>query len=306
MNTALNRTTIAYLTNKSGGDLSYGAVVVLDNTNANGFTTTTTDGLSTRGLGVILDAAGIANNATGAVAIGGWCPKITLNTAATVGQFIKTYTAAGQGTPHSSPQVEGDFAVALSASSTPSCLLFGSPNPPPTSVTPGLVLLEQHTASTSASLDFTTFITSTYDNYMIQIVNLVPASDAGIWMLVSTDGGGTWSNSGYSWATWYASTNATSSGIFKSGSTSAFTLWQTVESTSSAGLSGRIVLNSPLSASFGKYFVHEGVAQQDSGDLYAYHGGLRWTTSTAVTALRFQASTGNLASGTIRAYGIAK
>lgn len=130
MNTALNRTTIAFLTNKSGGALTYGAVVVLDNTNANGFTTTTSAGLSTRGLGVILDVAGIANNATGAVAIGGWCPQVNLNTAATVGQFLKTHTVAGQATPHDSPQVEGDFAVALSASATPPAMLFGSPNAP--------------------------------------------------------------------------------------------------------------------------------------------------------------------------------
>lgn len=130
MNTALNRTTLAFLTNKSGGDLAYGDVVVLDNSNANGFTTTTTAGLSTRGLGVIFDVAGIANNATGAVAIGGWCPQVNLNAAATVGQFVKTHTVAGQATPHSSPQVEGDFGVALTASATPPALLFGSANPP--------------------------------------------------------------------------------------------------------------------------------------------------------------------------------
>lgn len=129
-NTALNRTTQALLTNKSGGNLTYGAVVVLDNTNTNGFTTTTTAGLSTRGLGVILEPNGIANNATGMVAIGGWCPQVNLNTAATIGQFIKTHTVAGQGAPHSSPQVEGDFAVALAASATPAAILLGGPNPP--------------------------------------------------------------------------------------------------------------------------------------------------------------------------------
>ncbi len=129
-NTALNRTTQVLLTNKSGGAVAYGDVVVLDNTNANGFTTTTTAGLSTRGLGVILEPLGIANNASGMVAIGGWCPQVNLNTAAAVGQFIKTHTVAGQGTPHASPQVEGDFAVALSASATPAANLFGSPNGP--------------------------------------------------------------------------------------------------------------------------------------------------------------------------------
>lgn len=128
MNTALNRTSLAFLTNKSGGDLNYGDVVVLDNTNDNGFTTTTTAGLSANGLGVIFDVAGIANNATGAVAIAGWCPQINLDGAATVGQLIKTTTVAGQGTPHDAPQTTGDFAWALTASATPSAMLFGSPN----------------------------------------------------------------------------------------------------------------------------------------------------------------------------------
>lgn len=131
-NTALNRTTVALLTNKSGGALAYGAVVVLDNANANGFTTTTTAGLSTRQTGVVIEPNGIANNATGMVAVGGWCPQINLNAAATIGQFIKTHTVAGQGTPHSSPQVEGDFACALEASATPPCILWNAPKGPPT------------------------------------------------------------------------------------------------------------------------------------------------------------------------------
>jgi hypothetical protein len=129
-NTALNRTTTALLTNKSGGTLTYGAVVVVDTANDNAFTTTVAEGNSTKQVGVILEPSGIANNASGMVAVGGWIPKITLNTAATVGQFLKTHTVAGQATPHASPQVEGDFGVALEASATPSAILFGSPNAP--------------------------------------------------------------------------------------------------------------------------------------------------------------------------------
>lgn len=129
-NTALNRTTAALLTNESGGDVNYGDVVILDNTNDNSFTTTTISGLSTRGIGVVLEPNGIADGAQGMVAVGGWCPQVNLNAAATMGQFIKTHTVAGEGTPHSSPQVEGDFGVALTASATPPCFLFGSPNPP--------------------------------------------------------------------------------------------------------------------------------------------------------------------------------
>lgn len=129
-NTALNRTLVALLTNKSGGALAFGDVVILDNTNDNGFTTTTTAALSTRQIGVIIEPNGIANNASGTVATGGWVPQVNLNTAATRGQFLKTHTVAGQATPHSSPQAEGDFAVALQASATPSAILFGGPNGP--------------------------------------------------------------------------------------------------------------------------------------------------------------------------------
>ncbi len=129
-NTALNRTTQTLMTNKSGGSVAYGAVVIVDTTTDSSFTTTTTSGLSTSQVGIVIEPNGIANNALGMVAVGGWCPRITLNTASTRGQFIKTHSVAGQGTPHSSPQVEGDFAIALEASTTPACNLFGSPNGP--------------------------------------------------------------------------------------------------------------------------------------------------------------------------------
>ncbi len=129
-NTAVNRTTQTLMTNKSGGSVAYGGVVIVDTTTDSSFTTTTTSGLSTSQVGIVIEPNGIANNAIGMVAVGGWCPRITLNTASTRGQFIKTHTVAGQGTPHSSPQVEGDFAIALEASTSPACNLFGSPNGP--------------------------------------------------------------------------------------------------------------------------------------------------------------------------------
>lgn len=133
-NTALNRTTVAILTNKSGGSLAYGAVVILDNTNANGFTTTTTSALATRGIGVIMEPNGIANNASGTVGITGWIPQINLDGVAGIGQFIYTSTVAGQATPHASPQLPGDFGVVLSASATPAAILFGSANGPASGV----------------------------------------------------------------------------------------------------------------------------------------------------------------------------
>src|SRR5262245_28032002 len=110
-NTALNRTVQAILTNKSGGNLNYGDVVICGTATASAFTTTTTGAISTTQVGVIIEPNGIANNALGMVAFAGFVPQVNLNTASTVYQFIKTHTVAGQATPHSSPQVEGDFGI---------------------------------------------------------------------------------------------------------------------------------------------------------------------------------------------------
>ena len=71
----------------------------------------------------------------------------------------------------------------------------------------GLVLLEQHTASASASLDFTTGITSTYDQYIVEIIQIVPTTDAvPIALQVSTDGGSSYdTGNNYQWAAFRAS-----------------------------------------------------------------------------------------------------
>jgi hypothetical protein len=53
---------------------------------------------------------------------------VNLNTAATLGQFIKTHTVAGQATPHSTI-ASGDFGYALEASATPKAILFGGLTP---------------------------------------------------------------------------------------------------------------------------------------------------------------------------------
>lgn len=168
-----------------------------------------------------------------------------------------------------------------------------------------LVLLEQHAASMSASLDFTTAITSAYDEYAVELINIVPASDAGIQMLVSSDGGSTWANANYKWSNRYSNQNG-STGETHSTGTTAFTVWDTVESTSSPGLSARIRIFNPLSTSYAKQFLNEGISRQDDGNIYCYSGGMYYDSTSAVNAVRFQASTGNLTSGTIRVYGLAK
>lgn len=123
-NSALNRTTILQLRNKSGSTQSQGAVVILDTANEKAFTTTTTASYTSTQIGVVTEPAGIASNAIGAVAFAGWVPKINLSTSASTGSLISTTTVAGQGVPSSQADA-GNFAEALEAGTTPEAYLYG-------------------------------------------------------------------------------------------------------------------------------------------------------------------------------------
>lgn len=125
MNTNLGRTECAVLTNKSGADKAFGDVVIADVANAISFTTTTTDGFINGRIGVILEPNGIANNAPGLVAFSGYVPRINLASAAALGDYVKSHTVAGQGTPHAMPPQSGDFAQVLETGANPSAMLFG-------------------------------------------------------------------------------------------------------------------------------------------------------------------------------------
>jgi len=54
-----------------------------------------------------------------------------------------------------------------------------------------MVLLEEHTASNSTSLPFTSCFTSSYDEYKLEIVNLLPASNSVTFNLNFSTNGGT-------------------------------------------------------------------------------------------------------------------
>lgn len=110
------------LTNKSGGGVVAGDVVILDPANANAFTTTTTSGYIATAVGVALET--IANNAVGRICFSGYVPVINLNTSATLGYFLKTHTVAKQATPIST-YASGTFGEVQATGTTPPALLFG-------------------------------------------------------------------------------------------------------------------------------------------------------------------------------------
>lgn len=171
-----------------------------------------------------------------------------------------------------------------------------------------LILLEQYTAAGVATLDFTTGISATYDEYLFEFVNVQPAADSHLMIRMSTDGGATY-DSGTNYDDYYHSRNRFN---FEGNGSEADTAIRTTNGdhahTLNTGICGQMRLFQPLSTTLYKTVM--GDLTINAGGPVGYVGNAQfsgWYRSlTAVNAIRFFMSTGNIATGTIRMYGIAK
>ncbi len=115
------RQVVLSLTNKSGGGVIAGDVVVVDTTNDAAFTTSTAGAL-TGGVGIAQET--IASNATGRVLVSGYAALVNVNASVTRGNFGKTYTVAKQGTDAGSSRLAGTFCQFLTGGATPTARVY--------------------------------------------------------------------------------------------------------------------------------------------------------------------------------------
>jgi len=177
-----------------------------------------------------------------------------------------------------------------------------------------LILLEQHTASSSAELDFTNCISSSYDDYIIRGVALVPATNnVSLEMQYSSNAGSSYiTSSSYQWGYWYLRAGATGSGQVSS--TGADTSIQIVQGNSNAGTA-----TGGSSFSYNLYAPANGATvsvlsewaivqanQASSSSFYRESGIGQIAPAAAINAFRVLFSSGNIATGTVRCYGVAK
>ena len=169
----------------------------------------------------------------------------------------------------------------------------------------GLVLLDSQTASNSASLDFTTGIDDTYDEYELHVVGLVPATDnTHLQLQFSTDTGSSWIATAYH----HALRNLFADGFdgeFNSTSATNIPLATGIGNASGEHWNVKVLLPNLRSALFKMaQWYGSGLI---SNPLYgAAHGAGGHGTTTAIDALRLTMSSGNIASGVARLYGVAK
>lgn len=157
---------------------------------------------------------------------------------------------------------------------------------------PGVRLLATLTASSSASLVDTTSLTSAYDAYLIEFANITPATDSVSFRLrVSTDGGSNYLATGYD---------------NEGGAIATYiSLGETVKNTvATGGVDGIAKLSNPNSTTVDKWV--SGLLKVSKGaglGSFAVAGGYI-AAQTAINALQFTMSSGNIASGKIRIYGV--
>lgn len=164
-------------------------------------------------------------------------------------------------------------------------------------------------ASNSASIEFTsTYITSTYNNYVIILRSIVAGTNLAVpWLRISTDGGSTWKSGAgnYLWAVTGLSSSAGSLNGASAGDTE-YQIIGTQQLGTDAGemLNAWIVMYDPLNTSSKTCFqtstsyinVSSALMQQESCGTY--------NTVGATNGVQFLMSSGNIASGQVTLYGV--
>jgi len=119
------RQVVEALTNKSGGSVAAGDVVIIDTTNNDAFTTSTAGAFQGM-VGIAQET--IANNGTGRVLTAGYAALVNVNASVTRGNYGKTHTVAKQATDAGASRAAGAFCQFLTGGTTPDAHLFGFPD----------------------------------------------------------------------------------------------------------------------------------------------------------------------------------
>ena len=173
-----------------------------------------------------------------------------------------------------------------------------------------LNFISKATASASANISFTSGIDSTYKEYVFYFVNMHPSTD-GVKLLFnfSTDGGSSYNVTKTATNFYAGHTEADATGFgYDSGlaqSTSyAFGTVGAIGSASDESCAGFLHLFNPSSTTFVKHFVSKVTIYGSNPQSQITYGAGYGNTTSAINGIKFNFSTGNIDSGTIKMYGV--
>jgi hypothetical protein len=183
----------------------------------------------------------------------------------------------------------------------------------PASISGGaMTLISEQTASSSATISFTSGIDDTYDSYVFKFINIHPANDTVEFQFQ----GDTGTNTNYNqtitstYFRTYHDEADTATGLAYYGvndqaqGTGYQDLTDDVGNGNDESLAGSLFLYNPSSTTFVKHFIAT-TTDYNSNDhnLSQYIAGY-FNTTSAITRISFKFEAGNIDSGVIKLYGI--
>ena len=168
------------------------------------------------------------------------------------------------------------------------------------------------TASSSATLDFTSSIDSTYNIYKFRFVDLHPGTDGSIFRFQANAAGGSGFNetiTSTDFESFHNEGDDTTGLSYQSNQDQAQgTSFQTLTNSCGADadqcISGELFLFDPSSTTFVKHFMCRTQSANDANYSFDVFVAGYFNTTSAIDEVQFKMSSGNIDSGTIEMYGI--
>ena len=183
----------------------------------------------------------------------------------------------------------------------------------PASISAGdITLLQTQTASSSATISFTSNIDSTYDVYMFKFINIHPATD-GVYLnfQASTNGGSSYgvtltstffravhNEAGDTYALEYRNARDLAQ------STSFQNLTESTGNDNDQSCNGTLTLYAPSSTTFVKNWLSTNNTYHNNDYSMNVNSAGYFNTTSAINGIQFKMSSGNIDSGVIKLYGI--
>jgi hypothetical protein len=177
-----------------------------------------------------------------------------------------------------------------------------------------LVLLSTQTASASATISFTTGLDSTYDEYIFKFINIHPATDsANFTFNMSTDSGSNYNVTKTTtvFRAYHAEADTGTELAYEAGedlaqSTAFQILTPIIGNDNDQQSSGVLTLFNPSSTTYVKHFISRGVFSSFHNLAFDHYVAGYGNTTSAVNAIQFKMSSGNIDDGVIKLYGVVK
>jgi hypothetical protein len=175
-----------------------------------------------------------------------------------------------------------------------------------------LNLISTQTASSSSTISFTSGIDNTYDEYMFKFIDIHPASSGPNFLFnMSIDTGSNYNvtkTSTYFRAYHYENGSSSALGHDSDGdlaqSTDFQVLCQNIGADNDQSASGSLHLFGPSNTTFVKHFISNFNRSHASDISVNDHASGYGNTTSAVDAIQFKMSSGNIDSGVIKLYGV--